>query len=771
MSNEIYNLIEHELYTLNSIADGIIATTTDGKIAFSNHSACSILGYSQSEMIHKHLDKFFILKDITNNQIISTPVSEVVETGRQAGLNKNSVLISQDKSIKYISASFAPLSFESQKDVGVIVVFRDITRIRTMEKSIEAEKTKFSTIFNFAPVGLIILEKNFRIVDVNEYVTNLFHLKKEDIYHTHVGAALKCIHLQKNSCGLSSECSKCPLALNKLKILENFDNLLNIEVPFKQKKDSGVIYELWLKINFSNFKINGASHILMVIEDVSEKNHILQELRNAKEHAVSANHAKSEFLANMSHEIRTPLNGITGMIDLTLMSDIPKEQKENLEVAKSCVDTLLIVINDILDFSKIEAGKMEIEHYSFDLHNLLAKNIKAFTVKCSEKGVDLIPELSSNIPQNVVGDPIRINQILNNLLSNAYKFTDIGTIKLKVEAVETTNEIAHINFQVIDTGTGIKEKDISKLFKSFSQADSSYTKKYAGTGLGLTISKSLTEKMNGFIAVTSEYGKGSTFQFTLPLELSSANTPTVQPTDTHLISSKSLNILLVEDDLVNQTVIKLILQDMGHKLTISCDGQKAYDEIQVNIYDLIIMDIQMPVMDGITATKLIRQYQFENNYYTPIMALTAHAIVGDKEKFLSTGMDFYISKPINAPELFETLEQIIEKLVNGDFSNKKSLSSSDLNNDELLNETINTKADALEELKIYNYNLQSAIRQSDYQSAEKYSHIIKALSEKINDTALKQIAFRIELASRKKNFEKIQKLLIQIQEVVDTITK
>ena len=401
-------------------------------------------------------------------------------------------------------------------------------------------------------------------------------------------------------------------------------------------------------------------YFVSIITDMTERIHKENELHLAKDKAEAANRAKSEFLANMSHEIRTPINGIMGMINLTLLKDIGQEQRENLEIAKVCADSLLNIINDILDFSKIEAGKLVIETIEFNFRELLDSTLKAHLSLALSKKLELRHDCSATIPQALYGDPNRLKQILNNLLNNALKFTEHGGVTLLIEEMDRTNDTIEVKFSISDTGIGISEQEQAKLFRNFSQVDGSITRKFGGTGLGLVISKQLVQMMGGAIAVESQKGKGSTFSFSLKFMLSGEMSYPAKDSFCTIQTMKPLKILIVEDDKVNLMVLALMLKEKGHLVESAINGSEALLLHANNQYDVIFMDIQMPIMDGIEATLKIREREGEGRH-TPIIALTAYALAGDRERFLSYGFDEYIPKPIKMEVLFQLLEEVVNR--------------------------------------------------------------------------------------------------------------
>jgi len=389
-----------------------------------------------------------------------------------------------------------------------------------------------------------------------------------------------------------------------------------------------------------------------------------RELIDAKERAEHATHAKSMFLANMSHEIRTPMNGVIGMVEALKASELSEDQMEYLNIIDISSENLLNVVNDILDFSKVEAGQIELENITFSVRKTIEEVIKMLRFKSSQKDLYLKYEVSEKIPSYLIGDPLRIKQILINLINNAIKFTDHGGVDVNVELISVNLKRAKLKFTVKDTGIGISEKVINRLFQSFSQADASTTRKFGGTGLGLSISKSLSEMMQGEIGVDSVEGEGASFWFTLRLELASKNNLSDDgDSESDSMVLKDLNILVAEDNAINQRVARFLIEKLGHKVEIAENGKIALEKFKDNDYDLILMDIQMPIMDGLEATREIRSFETQNNIEKriPIVALTANTMKGDREKFLDSGMNDYIGKPFKASELSQLIYRITQK--------------------------------------------------------------------------------------------------------------
>ena len=390
-----------------------------------------------------------------------------------------------------------------------------------------------------------------------------------------------------------------------------------------------------------------------------------RQLEEARAAAVEASRLKSEFLANVSHEIRTPMNGVIGMTALALDAPITPEVRSYLETVRSSADSLLHVINDLLDFSRIEAGKLDLIEARLETHVLVSDVIGLLAPRAAEKGLRLESRVSAAVPGALVGDEVRLRQILINLVGNGVKFTSAGIVAVAVDLDSSAPppdaaRPVGLRFTVTDTGIGIAPEHQQRIFEAFAQADGSTTRKFGGTGLGLAISTRLVELLGGRLTVDSTPGQGSTFSFTAWLAEETAEVPATVPPPPRVDDRpaiRQLRVLLAEDNPVNQKVASRLLEKAGHTVVVVETGRGAVEAVQRERFDLILMDVQMPEMNGFEATQAIRA--MEVDVHTPIVALTAHAMRGDDERCLEAGMDDYVTKPVRAHELYAALARAL----------------------------------------------------------------------------------------------------------------
>lgn len=994
---------------LDNIGDGVIATNKNGEIDYINHTAVLLTGWTEEEAIGVDFREVFSLINIKNGEPLDSPIDEVMRSNTMAGLKNNSAVISKNGEGFIVSASCSPIKDSDNNIDGVVVVFRDITKLKKMEEQLIEERNNLEMTFNHSPVGMLIMDNKRVIKQVNNAFLKMLGLTDREVLGLCYGDGISCIGSKEKGCGKGRDCGLCEIKqrisivfatgipskdlVNKqtlmlngiqksnwysfffvpvhisgeryvllvindvteskereqqliqannfsLKMMENFPAMIwktdekgrDIYVghnlsEYLGKSEQQIIDEGWLEcihpdereklaakfneeidnpgLNNIELRIRHVSgdyrwiniiikpfcdmngnqdgyigmgldvndkkiteslllesekryrflfmnlhrgfayhrvitdrhgniadlefmmvndayekmfgledqnivgklysdifpeglvdfeeglfekvinegksiylneiysnvfakwysmavyspqkeHIAVVVTDIDEKKKSEIELKRAKEDAEKANKSKSEFLANMSHEIRTPLNGVVGMIDLTLLTNLDSEQRDNLSTAKSCASSLLKIINDILDFSKMEAGKLFIDNVNFDIRQLVEEIFKSQSPLADKKGLDFNYSFYSGIPQFLKGDPNRLKQVLNNLIGNAIKFTEHGEVNIAVKKSLIEKDLVELKFSVSDTGIGISDEEKGKLFKTFSQVDSSISRKFGGTGLGLVISRQLVEMLGGRMWIESEKGKGSTFHFTVRFTKGkeAAAVQTNEPVSVR--TANSLKILLAEDDNVNKTVITRMLRERGWSVAVAGNGLEALEFHQKENFDLILMDIHMPEMDGVEAAKIIRERE-SGLKHTPIIALTAHALQGDRERFLGLGMDEYIPKPFTMEELYQVIEATaVNKQNNPDV---RSIRIDNDGNIVLIRE----EGPGLKEFdeKIF-AEIESALSGlivcldgRNLELVGKFAYDIKNLCNKMGAEELKGLAFQIELAVRRNSLKDV----------------
>ncbi len=527
--------------------------------------------------------------------------------------------------------------------VALFMIISIQTRYVLVQKEMEARsklkksEAKSRLLINTAMDGIITFDQFYNIKMFNPAAQTMFKYSFEDVFQTSVKMLIPDIE--------------------KLKSDTSNDESGTI-YGFKKNGDKFPI-----EFTIAEVESDGEVFYNAIIRDVTIQHKNKKELIKAKQEAIKSKDLQSQFLSNMSHEIRTPMNGIIGISRILSGMDMTEEQRYYLNAIIKSSENLMVIINEILDFSKIEAGKIIIEKTGFNVHTLIDVIYEILIVKAREKGIFLTID-KENIPEYLLGDPVRLNQILINLIGNAIKFTDRGGVTVILSEEKNENEHVQIKFSISDTGIGIPEDKIDKIFESFTQASSSTTRTHGGTGLGLTISKELIKLQGGELWIESEVGKGSTFSFVLGFqhvdnmeEAENHETEELQSSIRILNDLKGIKVLLVEDHPINQMLALKILKDWNFNVDLAENGIEAVEMTKTNDYDIVLMDISMPEMDGYDATRLIRRKVTDGNANLPIIAMTASALLGESQKAFKAGMNDYISKPFNPSELLNKINK------------------------------------------------------------------------------------------------------------------
>jgi PAS domain S-box-containing protein len=545
------------------------------------------------------------------------------------------------------------------KALRLMGVMLDVTKQKHIEQSLEEKKDQLELIFKAARIGAWDWDVARGVINFNDVYLDMLGYTPEEITGT-IEEWESFVH--------PDELESTNAALDRA--LTGADDMYAKEIRMRHKDghyvwtyDFGRVVTrdengMALRMIGGHFDFDEKKKMEFEFDQLQQHE---RELKLARDLAEESTRAKSEFLANMSHEIRTPMNAIIGLTHLVLETELSGQQYDYISRTQVAAESLLRIINDILDFSKIEAGKLEIEETEFNLGDILNSMVDILGVKANEKGLEFILNLDPQVPLTLLGDPIRLGQILNNLVSNSLKFTAQGRVTVSVSLEAIRAQEADVKFEVADTGIGMTPEQKKVLFTPFTQADTSTTRKYGGTGLGLTISKRLAEMMGGKIWCQSEIGQGSVFGFTAKFKLNqdeqikaNAAKKRAKKTNKELLKNiEGAKILLTEDNEVNQLVASRILNNAGFLVDIAKNGLEAVDMVKKTKYDLVLMDIQMPEMDGLTASRTIRALPGFADL--PIVAMTAHAMSGDKELSIAAGMNDHVSKPINIAELFQAL--------------------------------------------------------------------------------------------------------------------
>lgn len=607
----------------------LLVDPDNGAILDSNHAAEKFYGYSVDEMVRMRIDEINTL----SKEEIKKEMNSALAEERNFFLFKHRLKNGEIKSVEVHSSPF----ILGEKHVLFSIVF-DITKKEKAEEELLAASKLNQALLDNSAVGIFLASPERIIIEISKRASTMFGYSAEEL----IGKSFRMIHISEESFEKFGDQYQFLLS----------QGIANVEYPFVKKDGT----QMWCMVSGTPLDESDLSKgIIWTLQDITVRKMAERAMIEAKEQAEEANIAKSRFLANMSHEIRTPMNAILGLSQLMLDSDLHPKEQDYLQKIHSSSKMLLGIINDILDYSKIEANKLELEEKSFNLENVLAQLRVLFTQSAVEHGIELYFYMKNDVPEVIVGDELRLDQVLTNLLSNALKFTHQGTVTLRIELKERYENRAIIEFSLCDTGIGLTEEEISRLFHPFSQADSSMTRKYGGTGLGLAISKKLVNAMGGELSVKSTKGEGSTFSFAIEAEV------VTWEQSCSVVQEEEYKILVVDDQKISRVILREMTERFGCKTDEASDGDEALKMIlkadaEEQGYDVVIMDWYMPGMDGKEAIRQLKQLEREGVLKTKVpsvLMVSAHS--KEEIRIEEVEVEAFLAKPVTCSTLFDAL--------------------------------------------------------------------------------------------------------------------
>ncbi len=725
-----------------------------GQIYEVNPRFAEIVGRSVKEIVNIDWTNIMYPKDVL--EVLHNMT--LLNTNKIQGFNLSKKCVYSDSSEIWINMTIAALKIEDKEKTYHLCMIEDITESKLLHERLE----KYQILAKKANDIMMFLDKDGNILEVNEAATRLYGYTFEEF------VAMSILDLRRDD--------KDTFVFEQMELAE--ENGIIFETVHYRKDGTS----LYVEVSSQGTLLGENRCILSIVRDITERKKAEEKIILAMKKSEEANNAKSQFLANMSHEIRTPMNGIMGMTDLVLMTELDEEQRTYLNMVKSSTLALLRVLNDILDYSKIEAGKIDLEKLPFNIQNTIIEVIDLFDIVSKQKALKVEFSFDSSIPSTVIGDSVRLRQVLSNLVGNAIKFTSKGEIIINVNLEEKYENKVRLKFVVKDTGIGIPSDKIEKLFKRFSQVDDSHTRQFGGTGLGLVISQKLVELMEGEIDVESEESVGSSFFFTAVFEVTKSNIKLIESKDDHIktIKLKKLKhkkILLVEDDLVSRDMLNIILKKKGFQIVTVENGNDAISAFEKEKFDLVFMDINMPLLDGYAATSIIRSKESNMNIHTPIIAMTAYALKGDKERCIQAGMDDYISKPISYEKIMEIIQKYVEndkkdisKIINNSYFDKtvrEFMNASGFDwatGEAILNDFCKQAVQTL-------VNIKKLIAESNTNKAAVLLHKLKGSSGNVRATEISQKAAEAEEAIKMLDHEMLNNSIQVIEELLNALVK
>ncbi len=633
----------------NTSLEAFVVLTPEGKISFANKAACRMYGYRLEELL---VMSIWELEAVENEEEFRRHAGRLMVSGYDRFETRH---YRKDGQVIYVEVSVSFLSETSE----ILAFYRDITERKHMEEALLRSEERFRSIMELSPDIISIITGDGVLTYNSPAALTIHGYSTEEMS-------------ERNTFGLIHPDDRSDVKNIFHMILEDPSRPRSVQYRYRNKDGTYTWMEAMGANHLDNPSING---IITISRNITVRKQSEETLRQAREAAEAANQAKSQFLANMSHEIRTPMNAIIGLGHLALQTELTDRQRDYLDNITLSAEGLLRLLNDLLDFSKIEAEKLEIEKSTYSLLSIMEKSLGLAGVGASAKGLQLRLGYDPDIPEYLVGDPLRLEQVLLNLLGNAVKFTSSGTVGLTVTPVMEEGREITLEFSVKDSGIGMTAEQVDGIFKPFTQADSSMTRRFGGTGLGLNISKRLVELMGGEIRVESTPGKGSCFSFTVHLERGSAPAVVAQcelQRDTLMAVLTGRRILVVDDQSLNRQILQELLEQVGVSVVVAEHGRQALDVIAQaeGKFDAVFMDLQMPEMDGYEATRLLRKEW--SAVALPIITITAHAGREERERCLLAGMNDHLTKPVKPERLYACLMKWVK---NGQWHDTSALAS------------------------------------------------------------------------------------------------
>lgn len=631
-SEELFRLLSENSKDLISLHE------PNGRYIYVSKACKELLGYEPEELIG-HMPDEILHPDDMDLVAQKGNVSYLLD---HKDISLQHRLIRKDGSVQWVETNIKPIMNAAGEVVKIQSAVRDIAERRKAEDALKESEKKYRDLINYSRAYFCTHDMQGKLQEVNPYMLDMLGYTSEEM----VGHNLKSFLPEHHRANFNSYLKE----FRSKNLVEGIFTVLN-----KEKEERFLFYK--------NYKVEEPStepYIICIAQDITDRMHAEQQLKQAKEAAEESARVKENFLANMSHEIRTPMNGIMGMASLLNKSPLNPVQKNYIKIIQQSADNLLVVINDILDIAKIESGKLELEEIPFNISDTVKSAYQTLVYKAEEKELAYLAKPLQVQHQILIGDPYRLNQVLLNLLNNAIKFTDSGSVTLSSQVLDENDDSLTIEFAVSDTGIGIPEDKMEYIFEGFSQAYSSTTRKYGGTGLGLSICRNLVAMQGGKIWVESKKGKGSVFKFVLTYPKYKNEgfvIPEKEIVDFNTL--KGTKVLLAEDNEVNVFLARSIMESWQFEVDVAQNGREAVEMATQKTYDVVLMDIQMPEMSGLDATHAIRSLADKQRSSVPIVALTANALKGDAEKYLSIGMNAYISKPFEEEELYTKIARAL----------------------------------------------------------------------------------------------------------------